>query len=89
LYDRVNQIVLIMLRMPHGCRFCVVYLLLAADIGVAQDIETLGVGGHQAVFNTVVYHLHEVSRARTTAVKIAVLGSAACFGPIRCGRCRI
>ena len=48
-----------------------------ADVGVLQDVESLGVGRHQAVLDAVVHHLHEVARAARAAVQIAALGGSA------------
>src|SRR5207249_10930536 len=36
---------------------------------VAHDVETFGVGLHQAVLDAVVNHLHEMTGARRTAVE--------------------
>ena len=49
---------------------------LLADVGVLDDVEALGVGGHEAVLDAVVDHLDEVARARRAAVQVAVLGGA-------------
>ena len=35
-------------------------VILLADIGVAQDPETLGIGGHDAVFDAIMNHFDEV-----------------------------
>src|SRR6202035_2760868 len=43
------------------------------DIGILQDIETFGIGLHQAVFDAVVNHLDEVSGADRAGVDIALL----------------
>ena len=42
-----------------------------------EDIEALGVGGHQSVLDPVVNHLDEVPRAVRAAVKVALLGGSA------------
>ena len=47
-----------------------------ADVGVRDDVEALGVRGHQPVLDPVVHHLHEVARAVRPAVVVAVLGRA-------------
>jgi hypothetical protein len=49
---------------------------LFADVGVTQDVETLGIRGHQTVLNSVVHHLDEVSGAVGTAVQVALLGGS-------------
>src|ERR1044072_4278564 len=43
------------------------------DIGVLQYVKTFGVGLHQSVFDAVVHHLDEVTRAHGTCVNIALL----------------
>ena len=50
---------------------------LLADVGVAQDAESLGVGGHEAVLDAVVHHLDEMAGAVGPAVQIALFGGAA------------
>ena len=42
---------------------------------VAQDVEALGIGLHQAVFDAVVDHLDEVAGAARAAVEVALLGA--------------
>src|ERR1700761_939676 len=46
------------------------------DIGILQDIETLGIGLHQAIFDAVVDHLDEVSGADRSGVDVALLDPA-------------
>jgi hypothetical protein len=48
-----------------------------ADAGVVQDAQPLGVGGHDAVLDAVVDHLHEVPGPVRPAVQVALLGGAA------------
>lgn len=50
-------------------------MLLLTDIGVPQDSQSLGVGGHDSVFDPVMDHLDEVTGAIRTAVQIALLGA--------------
>jgi hypothetical protein len=38
-------------------------MLLLADIGVAQNAHSLGIGGHDAVLDAIVDHLDEVTGA--------------------------
>ena len=45
-----------------------------AGVGVLEDVEALGVGGHHPVLDPVVDHLHEVAGAVGAAVQVAVLG---------------
>ena len=46
---------------------------------MVEDVEALGVGGHDAVLDAVVDHFDEVAGAVGAAVEIAVLGGAADF----------
>ena len=46
-------------------------------VGRLEDVETFGVGLHQAVLDAVVDHLHVVAGARGAAVEVAVLGGRA------------
>ena len=48
----------------------------ALGVGVAQNVETLGIGLHQAVFDAVVDHLDEVSGAAGPGVHVALLDAA-------------
>ncbi len=50
-----------------------------AGVGVLENVEALGVGGHQTVLDAVVDHLDEVACAGGAAVEIAFFGGAACF----------
>src|SRR5438105_11064302 len=56
----------------------------AVDIGVLQDIKTLGIGLHQAIFDAVVNHLDEVAGADRAGVNVALfdpgIASLAPFG---------
>ena len=47
--------------------------VLQADVGAPDDVEALGVGGHEAVLDAVVHHLHEVPGAGGPAVQVAQL----------------
>ena len=49
-------------------------------VGAAHDIEALGVGLHDAVLDTVVHNLDEVTGPRRTAVEITFFGRAARVG---------
>ena len=50
--------------------------LLLADVGVAQDVQALGIGRHHAVLDAVVDHLHEVTGTVRPAMQEALLGRA-------------
>ena len=45
----------------------------ARGVGVAQDVEALGIGLHQAVFDAVVHHLDEMAGAAGAGVQVAFL----------------
>src|SRR5579872_3071161 len=42
-----------------------------------QDVQTLGISRHNAVFDSVVYHLDEMPGATGSAMQISLLGRAA------------
>src|SRR5579884_305106 len=65
-----------MLRVAERSGFGVGGVLLVADVGAAQDAEAFGVGGHDAVLDSVVHHLDEVSGAVRAAVEITRFGGA-------------
>ena len=62
---------------------------MLAGVGVLEDVEAFGICGHEAVFDAVVDHLHEVTGAVRAAVQPAVVGgrlvAAASFGRRRGG----
>src|ERR1700688_3516314 len=60
--------------------------MLLADVGVLQNVESLGVGGHQAVFDAVVDHLDEMAGTRWTTVKVTLFGRAPHFLAARSSR---
>src|SRR5262245_19867154 len=49
-------------------------VLLQANIGRTEDTESLSVGRHDSIFDTVVYHFHEMAGAIRTAVQITLSG---------------
>src|SRR5581483_2655819 len=51
-------------------------------IGIPQNVKTLGIGLHQAIFDTVMDHLDEVSGADGTGMKITLFDARiAAFSP--------
>src|SRR6516225_3677058 len=42
-----------------------------------MDVKALSVGGHDAIFDSIVDHLHEMTRAARTAMQVTVFGCAA------------
>ncbi len=59
---------------------------LPPDIGGAQNAQTLGIGGHDAVLDPVMYHLDKVAGPVGPAVQVALFGSAADLLASRGGR---
>ena len=70
------EIVLVVLGIAERRRFGIDLFRVLADVGVLQDGEALGIGGHDAVLDAVVHHLDEVTGAVGAAVQIAVFGGA-------------
>src|SRR5262249_5646813 len=70
---REVEVVLEMFRLAQRRGLGVVGAPLPPGTGVLQDVEPLGVSGHQAVLDSVVDHLHEVTGAGGPAVDIAGL----------------
>src|SRR5205823_13973075 len=65
-----------MVGVAQGCRLGVDLMLLLADIGLAQDSQAFGIGGHEAVLDAVVHHLDEMASAGRPAVQVALFGRA-------------
>src|SRR6266478_1965126 len=70
------EIVLIMFGIAQRRGFGVGFVVLLADIGVLQNVQAFRVRGHQAIFDSVVHHFHEMTGAGWAAVEIAFFGSA-------------
>src|SRR5262245_39963315 len=62
--------------MAQRSRFGIRRVLLLAGISVVKNIQSLGVGGHHAVLDTVVYHVHKMAAAVGPAVQIALFGGS-------------
>src|SRR5271165_6572869 len=74
------EVVLVVLGVTERRGFGVGFALVGfAGVGVLQDIQAFGVGGHDAVLDAVVHHFDEVARAAGAAMEIAFLGSASGF----------
>src|SRR2546421_11707099 len=67
------QIVLVVLWVAQWCCFGINLLLVFANIGVTQDIQSLGISRHDTVLNTVVNHFDEVTSTVRPTVQIALL----------------
>jgi len=59
-------------------------MVLLAHVRMVQNVEPLGIGCHDAVFDAVVHHLHEMACAVWPAVKISLLSRSTPFFPARC-----
>src|SRR5450432_137214 len=59
--------------------FGIVFAMRFTGIGVFQNVQALGVGGHQAIFDAVVDHFYEMACAGGAAMEIAFFGGAAGF----------
>ena len=70
------KIVLVVLGVSSGVVSASTSRCCAAGVGVLEDVQALGVGGHDAVLDAVVDHLHEVACAVRPAVEVAVLRGA-------------
>src|SRR5687767_7167780 len=73
--------------MRKGSALCVYRLRARADVGVREDIQTLRIRRHECVFNGVVNHFREVSRASWTAMQVPLVRRAIPYtAPRRHGR---
>ena len=68
------DLVLVVLGVLERCGLGVHLSLALARIGVLDDVQALGVRGHEPVLDAVVDHLHEVAGAVRAAVVVPVLG---------------
>src|ERR1700730_19238319 len=61
--------------------------MLLPDIGVLENVQAFGVGGDQAIFDSVVDHFHEVAGARWAAMEVSLFrgaGDLFAAGSARC-----
>src|SRR5215467_12291920 len=61
-------------------------MLLLADIGVPENSQSFGIGGHDAVLDAVVHHLDEVTGAVRPTMQITMLGGSSDLLSTRCAR---
>src|SRR5258706_1489370 len=73
------EIVLVVLWITQRCGFGIGFMMLLTHIGMLKDIEAFCVGRHQPIFDSVVYHFHEMSGAGRAAVQVTFFGSAGGF----------
>ena len=71
-----RQVVLVVLGIAHRRGLGVQLVGLLADVGVLQDRQAFGIGGHHPVLDAVVDHLDEVAGAVRPAMQVALLGGA-------------
>ena len=77
------EVVLVVLGVVERRRLGVGLALDLAGVGVLEDVQALGVGGHHPVLDPVVDHLHEVAGAVGAAVEVALLGGRGVAGAAR------
>jgi hypothetical protein len=67
--------------LPVAQRRClgINFALLVADVRVAQHSDSLGIGGHDAILDAVMNHLHKVTGTIRAAMQIVVFGGASIF----------
>src|SRR6266404_2830923 len=70
------EIVLIVFRIAQWCGFRIGFTVRFPRVSVLENVQTLGVSGHQAVFDAVVDHFDEVAGAGGTTVKVTLLRGA-------------
>src|SRR5215468_2353904 len=71
---REIEFVLVVFGVAQWRRLSVDLMLLFAHVGGTQHTEPLGVGGHDAVLDAIVYHFDEVAGALWSAIEITLLG---------------
>src|SRR5262245_10815803 len=72
--------------MAQRSRLGIRHVLLLAGVGLLQDIQSLSVGGHHTVLNTVVHHFYEMAGAVRPAVQITLFGRPTDLFTPRCTR---
>src|SRR5215218_2182445 len=70
---RQVEVVLVVLGVVERRRLGVGLALDLAGVGVLEDVQALGISGHQPVLDAVVDHLHEVAGPVRAAVEVALL----------------
>src|SRR5438477_6449875 len=72
--------------MLHRRDFSIGLRNLFSRVSMFEDIEAFGKSRHYAVFDAIVYHLHEVSGARRPAMQVALFSRAGGVLPARGSR---
>src|SRR5262252_3444634 len=80
---REIELVLVVFGVAQWRRLSIDLVLVFADVGGTQHAQPLGVVGHDAVLDAVVYHFDEVAGAIWPAMQITLLGGASNFFPPR------
>src|SRR2546421_818351 len=75
-YIRQVEIILVVFRILQRRCLSIDLLLLFPNVRMMQDTQALRVGGHDAVFNAIVYHLDEVASAVWPAAQVPLFGSS-------------
>ena len=83
------DLVLVQLGVLERGRLGVHLVLPLSHVGVRDDVQPLGIGGHDPVLDAVVHHLHEVAGTVRPAVVVAVLGLAGIARAARRARRRV
>src|SRR5262245_26134684 len=83
---RETEFVLVVFGVAQWRRLSIDLVLVFADVGGTQHAQPLGVGGHDAVLNTVVHHFDEVAGAVWPTMQITLLSGASGLFPPRRAR---
>src|SRR5712692_4539861 len=73
------EIVLVVFGISQRGGLGVCFVVLLSDIGVLENVQAFGVGGHETVLDAVVDHFYEMAGAGRSAVEVALFGCAAGF----------
>src|SRR6266436_2028630 len=83
------EIILVVLWTAQRCRLGIDVLLLLADVGVFEDVQSFGVGCHDAILNAVVDHLDEMAGTMGATMIVTLFGSAIDFFASRDAYCGV
>src|SRR5713101_5314010 len=70
------EIILVVLRISQWRSLGIDLLLMFANICMMQDVQALSVGGHDAVFNTIMDHFDKVTSTIRSTAEVPLLGSS-------------
>src|SRR6266852_5044378 len=80
------EIILVVLRISQRRSLGIDLLLMFANVCMMQDVQALSVGGHDAVFNTIMDHFDEVTSTIRPTVQVPLLSSSTNLFSSRCAR---